>query len=356
MSADAQENVLPAEGFPRRSRRAPVVALLILAPVIGEVLSGATRLSYIFVLVPEIMVWGCGTLVIRELVRRWRAGWTSALLLGFGLAVAEEFVIQQTSLAPLPFPGASAAYGRVLGVNWPYFVFMLAYEAVWIVMVPMQIAELVFDDARDQPWLRPRGIVVSTLVFALGSFVAWFLWTRQARPNAFHVPIYDPPAPALLLGIAAIVLLALAAHALRKVGKTVVQRVPPRPWVVLTAALVLGFPWYLLLSLVFAPHVDVALWVPMALACAWAAFGYLLIRRWASASGWRDLHRWALCFGALLVCMSAGFLGASAWTRLDVVGKAVLNVIAILGMVMLRGRIVKRVVAQRRAQGAEIQA
>ena len=69
--------------------------LLLLSPVIGEVMSGATRLSYIFALVPEIMVWGCGTLIIREVVRRWQGGWTSTLLLGFGLSVAEEFLIQQ---------------------------------------------------------------------------------------------------------------------------------------------------------------------------------------------------------------------------------------------------------------------
>jgi hypothetical protein len=44
----------------RWQRLAPVVTLLILAPVVAEVLSGATRLSFIFVLIPEIMVWGCG--------------------------------------------------------------------------------------------------------------------------------------------------------------------------------------------------------------------------------------------------------------------------------------------------------
>src|SRR5690349_15511612 len=113
----------------RASRLAPAATLLVVAPVIGEVLSGATRLSYIIVLVPEIMVWGCGALIIREVVKRWNGGWTSVLLLGLALAVAEEFVIQQTSLAPLPWLGETPIYGRVWGVNWVYFLFMLGYES-----------------------------------------------------------------------------------------------------------------------------------------------------------------------------------------------------------------------------------
>jgi hypothetical protein len=44
----------------------PIVALLLLAPLISEVLYGATRVSVIFVLIPEILTWGCGTLLIRE--------------------------------------------------------------------------------------------------------------------------------------------------------------------------------------------------------------------------------------------------------------------------------------------------
>lgn len=107
-NADAAVSPSPT----RLGRAAPVVLLLLLAPIIGEVLSGATRLSYIFVLIPQVMVWGCGALIIRELVRRWRGGGTSLLLLGLALAVAEEFIIQQTSLAPLPWLTTQIAYGR----------------------------------------------------------------------------------------------------------------------------------------------------------------------------------------------------------------------------------------------------
>ena len=91
---------LPAAEGPSNNRLA-IASLLLLSPLIGEVLSGATRISFIFAFIPEIMVWGCGALLIREAVRRWGGGWISMLSLGLALSIAEEFIIQQTSLAPL---------------------------------------------------------------------------------------------------------------------------------------------------------------------------------------------------------------------------------------------------------------
>ena len=117
---------MPRDG--RQRFAAPIWTLLLLAPFIAEVLSGSTRASILFVLLPEVMVWGVGALFCRELVRRWRAGGTSLLFLGLALSIAEEFIIQQTSLAPLPFPGSHPDYGRMWGVNLIYFLFMLGYE------------------------------------------------------------------------------------------------------------------------------------------------------------------------------------------------------------------------------------
>lgn len=114
MSAVPQD--VSRRAFPS-GNRAAAFTLIVLAPLVGEVLSGATRLSFLFVFVPEMMVWGCGALIAREVVRRWRGGWTSLLMLGIALSVAEEIVIQQTSLAPLPWPTPGAGYGRLGGAS-----------------------------------------------------------------------------------------------------------------------------------------------------------------------------------------------------------------------------------------------
>lgn len=325
-------------------RVTPAAALLLLAPVIGELLGGAIRLSYIFALVPAIMVWGCGALMIREVVHRWRGGWTSILVMGLGLSIAWEFIIQQTSLAPLPWLGSTPVYDRVLGINWIWFFFMLGYEAVWIVLVPILLTELIFPQQRDEAWLRPRGMAAAALVFALGSLIMWSLWTQITMPVVFHMPKYQPPLSTLLLGLLAILLLVMVAFALRTLpeGLTVLPRRSPPPWIVGLTAMAFGFPWWVLMALIFAPRPSLPLWLPLIGGSVWAAVAFLVIRRWSRASGWNDRHRWALAFAALLVCILAGFLGSSLWPTIDLVGKVALNAIAVVGMIFLARGIWRR--------------
>ncbi|HUM05193.1 MAG TPA: hypothetical protein VLT90_07015 [Terriglobales bacterium] len=335
----------PSTHAPRPSM-APVLTLLFIAPFIGEVLSGATRVSYIFVFIPEIMVWGCGTLLIREAVRRWHGGWASMLPLALALSVAEEFIIQQTSLAPLPWLGSGPMYGRVWGVNWIYFLFMLGYESVWIVLVPIQVAELIFPGRRKEPWLRLRGLMISGLVFILGSAAAWFLWVKRARTVVFHVPEYSPPMITLLLGTLAIALLILAGYLLRSTGNCGADGSgAPSPWLVGLAALALGFPWFLLMGLVFVPRMSVPLWQPVIVALAWATIAILQVQKWIRRPEFRDVHRWAMAFGAIIVCSVAGFAGCNLWPRIDVFGKAILNGIAIALMALLLRQVRRRTVA-----------
>jgi len=319
------------------------LALVVLAPLIGEVLSGATRISFIFVFVPEMMVWGCGTLIIRELVRRWNGGWNSILLLGLGLSIAEEFVIQQTSLAPLPWPAIGANYGRLGGVNWIFFLFMLGYECVWITLLPIQLAELIFADRRNERWLGNRRLIISVVIFVLGSFVAWAAWIKRARPIVFHAPDYTPRSATILAGLLAIALLAFAAYKASRIRRTpVASNMPPSPWVVTPAAMVMCPPWYWLISLIFGSRSPWPFWIPIIMALLWAALVYLVIRYWTSSPRWQDIHRWALVFGATLVCMIAGFSGSSHWPRIDLIGKAILNVLAVVGLLLLAARIRQR--------------
>jgi hypothetical protein len=337
--ATTRSATLPAADGPSNHRLA-IASLLLLSPLIGEVLSGATRISFIFAFIPEIMVWGCGALLIREAVRRWRGGWISVLSLGLALSVAEEFIIQQTSLAPLNWMGATSN-GRLWGVNLFYFLFMLGYESVWIVLVPIQITELIFPQRREQPWLRTRGIVISALLFVLGAFIAWFLWIKQARPKAFHVPDYNPPLATFAVGIASIVALVFVAYRLRTRRAEPAMRRSPGIWRTALTTVGLVLPWYVLMVLMFIPK-PVPAWPALIAGLTWAGLAFFVIRRWSSSSGWQDMHRWALSFGALLTSMAAGFLGSSLWPRMDVSGKLILNIIAVAGMILLaraiRGR------------------
>jgi hypothetical protein len=324
---------------------APALTLAVLSPLIAEVLSGATKFSVIFALVPEILTWGCGALVIREAVRRWRGGWTSMLLLGLGISIAEEFVIQQTSLAPLPFPGALVHYGRALGVNWIYFLYMLGYESVWVVLVPVQVTELIFSRRRAEPWLRTRGFIIAAILFLLGSRIAWYAWIKRVRPMIFHLPPYHPGALTIGSGLLAIALLSVLAYLVRCVGTGAPNPAygAPPAWLAVALGFVLGCPWYALMGFVFRPsEPHVAFQIVLVCGVIWAVLVYALIGRWVHSARWSEVHRWALNFGATLLCMAAGFMGSRTWKPIDFFGKLVLNVIAVIAFFVLLGRVRSR--------------
>ena len=324
---------------PRARWRSPAVMLLFIAPLIGEVLNGATRLSYIFVFVPQLMVWGCGALLVREVVHRWNGGWLSILMLGLALATAVELLILQTSLAPIPWLELMSipAYGRVWGVNWPWLWFMLGYEAVWIVLVPILITELVYPERREDAWLSGRGLALTAIVFALGSLGLWVLWTQIAVPTAFKVPKYWPPVSTLFIGLISTAGIVLAAYALRtrKESAGVHSRRVPPPWQVGAGAMLLALPWWAHIVLVFVPTLSIPLWVPLAGGTAWARRAFASVHRWSNPSGWNDRHRWSLAFGALVACMLAGYLGSHTWPTIDLVAKALMNVAAVERMIAL---------------------
>src|SRR5688500_282335 len=126
------------------ARLGPVLTLIVLAPLICEVLPGATRTSALFVFPLEMAIWGGGALLIRAAVRYYKLGWLSLLLMAFAVSIAEEFVIHQTSIAPMIlqiFPGP--AFGRVGDVNYVYFLWALFYESILVVMIPVIVTELI---------------------------------------------------------------------------------------------------------------------------------------------------------------------------------------------------------------------
>jgi hypothetical protein len=328
---------------PQKRNISPVLVLAILSPVIAEVLSGSTHLSTFFALIPETLLWGLGAVLIREVARRRNLSGTALLLMGLALSLAEEILIQQTSLAPLPWISATHIYGRAFGVNWIYLMFQLGFESVWVVLVPIQLVELLYPERRGEPWLRTRGLIVTSVLFLLGARIAWYGWIKRVRPMVFHVPPYYPSPYAFLAGLAAIVVLVVAALNLRAGLRAGDWGVPP-PLAAFFIVLVLGLPWYILLVFEFSgirALTALPFWVPMIAAVVWAGMVFLVIRRWSASEAWTGLHRYASVFAAMLVPMNGGLLAASAWLRIDKIAQAVFDLSAIVLMIAF-GRALKK--------------
>jgi hypothetical protein len=347
---ESSEHSLPHAAPPKGSRWrriGPIVALLLLAPVISELLYGAVRISILFILIPEILTWGCGALLIRECARRWGGGWQNKLLMGLALAVAEEWVMQQTSISPLARMGEQG-YGRVWGVNWVYLLWALGYESVWVVLVPVQLAELLFPEERSQCWLRVRGLVIASTVFALGAFLAWYGWTQRARVKIFHMAPYSPPPAYILIGVATILVLMAAAYALpspQLAENSVATRSAPAPWIVAVVSCALGTPWAAAGQLGWGVgHLPtVPFEVVLMVGLVWAGLTFFVMRRWTSSPNWGDAQRFALVFGGVLACMFGGFVvfTVGGALRIDWIGKIVMNAGAFAWLISI-GRAVQR--------------
>jgi hypothetical protein len=342
MNQTAASHASPADA-PRMRFRGPIWTLLLLAPFIAEVLSGATRTSVLFVYIPEVMVWGVGALLARELVRRWRAGGVSLLCLGLALSVAEEFIVQQTSLAPIPFAGSHPDYARVWGINLVYFLFMLGFESVWVVVVPVQITELFFPQRREFPWLRRPGLIVSCFVFLIGCRMAWYAWIKRARPMLHAVP-YQIPTRYLVAGFLAIAALIALAYALRNVARArpADTRGTAPAWLAFVVAFIMGAAWFELIAQNFVPKPIEPFWIAFYGGLAWAVAAVILFVWWSSRPAWSAVHRFAAAFGATLACQAVPYANFATWPPVDRVGKIIFDLLALVGFFLLGRRVIAR--------------
>lgn len=322
------------------SKAAPGLSLMILAPLLAEVLPGATRFSSIFVLPVEICVWGGGALFIRYAIRRWQLGWRNMLFLALALAVAEECLIQQTSLAPLVIQFKGQVYARACGVNYIYLLWALVYESVFVVFAPVYLAELIFQRRRDGLWLGKISRIVLAVVFTLGSFLAWFSWTQIARPKVFHVPAYNPPLPAVAIAVAIIVALIFSAPGpfQGSLAKPAVPLKPPPPWQIGVMACVWATLWFVLVLLAFgiAPQFPPAVAVGVGILLAAAILN--LLPRWTAHPSWGDRHQFATIFGVILGSMLLSFVGFIGSLPADLYFKIGIDALAVVLLIALGRR------------------
>ena len=188
--------------------RLPVLALLLLAPTIPELLTGSTPISEL-VFAPVtfaigfagiVGLYGTGALLIREFAVHFRKGWATILLLGAAYGIAEEGLAVHTFFEPagLSPVGALGAYGHAFGVNWLWALGLTAFHAVYSIALPILLVQLWFPEVKEVRWLD-RGSIA--LVAAIYLFVV----------TIFALTVGHGPTPAILglfLGIEAALIFA----------------------------------------------------------------------------------------------------------------------------------------------------
>jgi len=279
-----------------------VLVLFLLAPTVAEILLGDLLLKASFVptLVMYLLLYGSGALLVREIARRRRLGWSGIVVLGLAYGVVEEGLILQTLFNPhFPGLGILATYGRSLGVSWFWTVSVLGEHAIWSITLPIFLTEQLFPDRADRPWLGRVGLVLDAIIYLLTALVMSHFFTIYTH--------FSAPPPTLLITALTAVIFVVVSLLLVSRGKTAsISQGLPAMWIAGLTALLAGALFFGIRYLpLFFPIIPAILPI---LLYGVVYFGTaLLIRRWATTSGWTVQHQLALASGALLTYMLYGF-------------------------------------------------
>lgn len=312
----------------------PWLTLLLLAPVLGELVSShQTPLEFInplnFLLLS--LPYGCGALLCRELMVRWGGGGLCLLLLGIAYGVYEEGIVvyslfdqHWSELGPL------AQYGYYAGVNWTWAAGTVQFHALVSIASSVVLAQMIYADQRTRPWLGRRGLITSAAVL-----LAWI----PALGSIMHFQTKSPSPPVNLYVLVWGIILALVWTARRFAGQREfrVERAPTKPWtffllgaVNVTMLFIGVFVWpeqgapplaVIMLLLTLLNGASLWLW--------WRWSGH--VRRWD------DRHRLSLVSGILGFFVFFSFArDFESWQ-----GSSVVGVLTVLGLWRI-GRIVHR--------------
>ena len=313
----------------------PAVALLLIAPVLGELVSGhqspATFFNPVAFLV-FALPYGCGALLCREFARRWGTGWKGLGLLGVAYALYEEGIVSRALFNPswheLP---ALAGFDNVGGVNLAYGMVLVHFHVTISIAASVTIAEVLYPTRRLERWLPDRYVVACAIVLMLWAPVLEFL----ARGEQ---PLYRPPLSLWLGTAVGIGALIVAARFVRPCDASERRAVasPLRFFIVgaintstifsiVLIAPDVGLQFPLLASLPTIIAVETA---TLALIARWSGYGVV----------WGDQHRLALVAGWL-----AFFLIVNAMADLEQFqGRLLVSGAAVFALAQLWRRVTTR--------------
>lgn len=318
----------------RLRRSAPALTLYVLSPAIAELLLGASpprKFFSAFGLIVIVGLYGAGALLAREATRSWGKGYPTLLCLGAAYGIFEEGLVCKSFFDPhWRDLGILGTYGRVLGTNWVWAVWLTLYHMTVSIAVPVILAEVLFPARRGEPWLGHRWRVALAVLLLLIALLGYFALTK-----------FRPPWPHYLLTWAAVLgLIAVARRMPARLGRIAGPR-PARPW----RLWAVGFLWLLLSFLVFAAvpnlHPPALVTVLIGLALTFAA-GWSVLRLSGNLAQWDDRGRFALAAGVLSFLALFALLQELDPKRTDAAGMWAVGLIAVALLLWGRRRVWRR--------------
>jgi hypothetical protein len=270
---------------------APVLLLLLIAPLVAEFLLGDVTLAMLGALVVFIPLYGAGAVLIREVVRRRGGGWPAIVLLAAAFGIVEEGLATQSLFNPDYSHQhlLSSGYIPALGIAVPWTIYVLSLHVIWSICTPIALVECMFPDRGTKPWLRKPGLIVVAVVYVLGvvatAVTTWAVFRYIAPPSRLI--------GATVVAVVLIIVGMLLTRARRPEHSSLqAARRAPAAWVVGIAAAVAAS------LLVLAPRIPTTVWSTLIFLLI-EAVAVIAITMWSRRPGWGDMQILALAAGAL---------------------------------------------------------
>jgi len=313
-----------------------VLALLVLAPWVGEYLLGNVPVQRLPLLPFLVPLYGCGALLVRELARRTGRGWPTIFLLATAYGVIEAGLVDQslfnqtfegldqTGVTPVPWLGLSAYHATAFLVG----------HTVWSIGVPIALVEMWSPSRRSAPWLGRFGLAVTVVVYLLG---CWLIFKDLRDQEGFLAA----PHQLVVAAVTAIVLITLGFLMPRRVPNLSPpapvdgRSWPPRPWVIGVVTFVTAGAHAVVPETWLGFGIDVVVVAAAATGVGWLA------RR----PGWGDRQLLGLLAGALLTYAWLGFVLTFLFgpdDRVRWIGNVVFAFTAVLLLVITRWMVGRR--------------
>lgn len=175
----------------KRPKLSPPLVLFILAPAIGELLSGSSPpLEFfnpiVFLLLASL--YGSGAIVMRELKIRWKKDFRSLLLLGAAYGILEEGLMVKSFFDPKWMDlGVLGVYGRWMEVNWVWVEMLIIYHAVFSITIPIVLVELAYPERKDTSWVGKHALAGFVTLLIIVTALGYFFLTPYFPPLLHYI-------------------------------------------------------------------------------------------------------------------------------------------------------------------------
>ncbi|MBN1681133.1 MAG: hypothetical protein JW966_12675 [Anaerolineae bacterium] len=283
----------------RLANLTPAQTLFFLSPLLGELVSSYLSPLEFFnplLFVITVVPYGCGALIVRELVVRSRKGWISLVLLGLAFGLFFEGIVTRVLFNPdWEDLGALGEYSHVYAFTWTMAVGVVHFHAVISIICAILLAEMIYPAQRHESWISTRKLITCCVALP-----GWTLVIGTFAP-------FIPPLPGafVLIGLVAVLIgVALIIPAEPFAPR---QRPTPRPVIfglvggVGMTAIMIGT--YMIPEFDFRPPLLI-MFVSLLVMVA-AEF---VLLTWLNNGGaaWSDRHRLALVSGFLVFFLVFG--------------------------------------------------